>query len=549
MFYHCPTYEHFAHLQLNIMGFKSFFSSKRSSTAPNAVLEQPRSLQHTVTSTASTHSKSKKIARGVRTIFTVHARDKASRHLVADAPSVTSRNTTHQDQSDMNVAAKPAEREHVLVSTPTYSSATSDSAVRSTPSAGTPPTTASSVAPNLKGHGSSTQQSEYTSAMDALRDAEKMVQQRHAMMKMPLQAEASRKPSPFTALIGMAKSTTTTTSPTTQNLVTPDIEANVSHYDNTQGRDQTEYQTAIAQLQNAEKVLEQRHSMMKPPVQAENPRKLSLANVLIGKSQSSTTTPTSAAPQDFVTSDVEANNNNKEHTDTKIEYRIALEGLHNAEKLLEQRHAAIKVQRSAMTPKKTNSLGALIKKTNALLHPQTGGQIEGAIQHAAPNSPLHAVTAQPTRAPLPSYRNRNQPETSNAACNAVHRRRLIKELVYRAIHGCDEALGAFEELNDHFFAKARGEDVDDLGLNFEGVHVFASQLRAVEKTWLSRVNAMLKLQGLVERKYLGPEDFEQIQTQLFPNDKQDLLGDEYFEIFVKGLGSEGSKYCQSHLSL
>ncbi|KAF1918547.1 hypothetical protein BDU57DRAFT_415366, partial [Ampelomyces quisqualis] len=205
------------------------------------------------------------------------------------------------------------------------------------------------------------------------------------------------------------------------------------------------------------------------------------------------------------------------------EYESALEELHNAEKILEQRHAAIKTPSKSAPAQKDITLEVIFKK--AVSNPKADGR-----------------TSQPPKAPAPSHQKRNQPATAKAACDALQRRQLTKQLAYRAIGGCDDAIMAFEELNAHYRLKARHpgtNDIPDLILNFEGVHVSASQLRTVERTWLSRVNAASKLRLLADRKLLGREDHEQILLQLFPETIKDLLDPEYFHIFITGLGTEG----------
>jgi hypothetical protein len=103
-------------------------------------------------------------------------------------------------------------------------------------------------------------------------------------------------------------------------------------------------------------------------------------------------------------------------------------------------------------------------------------------------------------------------------------------------------MSAFEELNAHYALKARHQhdtDFPDLILNFDGIHVSASQLRSVERNWVSRYNAMRKLNSLVERKQLGAEDCELIVEQLFPTKSREILDPEHFDIFMNGLGLEG----------
>jgi hypothetical protein len=209
----------------------------------------------------------------------------------------------------------------------------------------------------------------------------------------------------------------------------------------------------------------------------------------------------------------------------EVEYNIAVEGLRDAEKILEQRHAAIKTKaKPRPAPKKSKSPKAAIKKEI----PTTTG------------SPR--IAALPSRLRTPSDRQHQYKGTAQEACDVLQRRQLIRELAYRAAFGCADAMGAFEELNAHYALKARHQhdtDIPDLILNFDGIHVSASQLRSVERNWISRYNATRKLNSLVERKQLGAEDCELIVEQLFPTKSREILNPEHFDIFMTGLGLEG----------
>jgi len=100
---------------------------------------------------------------------------------------------------------------------------------------------------------------------------------------------------------------------------------------------------------------------------------------------------------------------------------------------------------------------------------------------------------------------------------------------------------AMQELNNHFLLKGRGDstDVSDLILDFEGVHISASELRTPERTWVSRFNAVEMIQAMTARKQLGQDDSEQLLAQLFPAHRADTLKPEYLGIFLTGLKLEG----------
>jgi hypothetical protein len=205
--------------------------------------------------------------------------------------------------------------------------------------------------------------------------------------------------------------------------------------------------------------------------------------------------------------------------DPDTEYKSAIEGFRDAEKLLERRHAAVKTRPELRAaPKKSDS-------------PKSSTRNE-----LSSNS---RVTALPCHPSVPSYR---QGQTAQEACDALQRRLLFRDLAYRATHGCIDASSALQKLNAHYALKARHQgtsDIPDLILNFDGIHAAASQLRSVERNWVSRHITTRKLQSLEERKQLGVEDCEQIVEQLFPTKAKDILEPEHFEIYLTGLAKEG----------
>jgi hypothetical protein len=201
----------------------------------------------------------------------------------------------------------------------------------------------------------------------------------------------------------------------------------------------------------------------------------------------------------------------------RTEYEVAMQALRDAENILERRHAAIKGTGKPPAIK--------IADTFSMSTPDL---------HAGNN-----VINLPSDYPMPSHRRHRRQQTANDACAALQRRQLIRGLAYQAIHGCENATNAFEELIDHFAMKMHVKDMHDLILNFEGVHIYASELRSTDRDWILRFNAVRKLQFMSARKHLGVEVCEQIVNQLFPSAPKDLLKPEYFDIFVTGLGIEG----------
>lgn len=249
-------------------------------------------------------------------------------------------------------------------------------------------------------------------------------------------------------------------------------------------------------------------------------------------------TDTPPSTPDFITSKNSVDTTRR--IDSHLEYKSALEGLRSAEKILERRHASINSQDDTETTKQENNKKTALK---TIIKKRTRSPKNSA-KSSPNNSPAGSprVAKLPAHLPAPSYQQRRQPETAQDACDALQRHHIIRHLAYTAAGGCEEATAAFEELNAHYALQARHHDADaipDLILNFDGIHVRASQLRTTERTWLSRVNAVRKLQSLSDRKQLGQEDFEHIADQLFPSDAEHILKPEYFTIFITGLGTEG----------
>ncbi|KAF1849534.1 uncharacterized protein K460DRAFT_280850 [Cucurbitaria berberidis CBS 394.84] len=207
----------------------------------------------------------------------------------------------------------------------------------------------------------------------------------------------------------------------------------------------------------------------------------------------------------------------KEADCTELDATIA--GMHAAEKLLHQRHAAIKPQPNI--GKKIKPLGAIIKKSS----PKA-------------SSPKARV---PLSLSSPIHR-RQQPETANEACASFQRRQLIKNLAFNAANGCPNAIADMDQINAHFTLRSRLPEttIPDLILEFGGVQIRASQLVTTDHNWIARFNALTNNSELVESRRMSPEDHETIALQLFPEERSHILKPEYFEIFVTGLGEEGT---------
>lgn len=242
----------------------------------------------------------------------------------------------------------------------------------------------------------------------------------------------------------------------------------------------------------------------------------------LSPSASDDTPPTTACS---VESGADNNQNDAKAAPTEMELAIA--GIQEATAILEQRHAAMKLPSQPAEEKKILTLDDIIrpkkptntKKTTA---PNFGGRVFSLISQ--PPSSCH-----PQQAP-----------TANEACDALLRRQHIRDLAYRAMGGCDSALDVMDRINDHFEAlEVHRVKVPDLTLNFEGVHVRASQFGHVEHAWIARYNIGVKLLCLTERKQMSQDDYENVTASLFPSSPRDLLSPEYFEIVATDLGIEG----------
>ncbi|KAH3975428.1 hypothetical protein HBI56_085560 [Parastagonospora nodorum] len=224
-------------------------------------------------------------------------------------------------------------------------------------------------------------------------------------------------------------------------------------------------------------------------------------------------------------------------TSSATEYESALDGMRDAAEILARRHAVIKKKDEKEIARKKSFTNVLTKKR--LRSPKSSPK----------DGPTNSAQGSPRVAKLPahvahsSYPQRKHAETAQDACDALQRRRILQHLSYQGAGGCEEAITALEELNAHYMLQARHQGtingIPDLILNFDGIHIRASKLGTAEQTWVSRFNAVRKLQLLADRKQLGQEDFEHIGDQLFPGDADHILKPEHFEIFVIGLGLEG----------
>tara|TARA_R110002003_G_scaffold283_1_gene18255 strand:- start:20100 stop:21914 length:1815 start_codon:yes stop_codon:yes gene_type:complete len=259
-----------------------------------------------------------------------------------------------------------------------------------------------------------------------------------------------------------------------------------------------------------------------PKVQVNSTPKSSLSSTTID-SEAPSPSPSGTAPTASDPADLSSRRPVGNTASNSEEYKSALAGLRNAERILQERHAAIEQRgRQGVTKKKCPPAELITAKNGS------------AMSEAR-------IASLPSQLSVPSYRQRQQAQTAEEACNALQCRKLLREMAYRAKDGCKNAVAAIEELNAHLVLQARHEDdkhIPDLILNFESTRIRASMLRAVERTWISRFNATWKLQSLVARKHLGMEDYEVIVKQLFPGELKDLLKPEHYEIFATGLATE-----------
>jgi hypothetical protein len=202
-------------------------------------------------------------------------------------------------------------------------------------------------------------------------------------------------------------------------------------------------------------------------------------------------------------------------TDTHMnEMEAALAGMRAAEKLLNERHAALhKPKANTSTRRKPN--GHAIGKSGA-------------------TAPLPAIIA--------SHR-RKQSRTANKAINGLQRRQAIKDMAFFAADGCPTNQDTMDVINAHLALLTRhpDDDIPDVTFDINGVTVLASKIPpgSVERNWIMRYNLVVHNATQVERRLMNIEDHEMILTQMFPSERGHILKPEHFEIFLTGLGEEG----------
>ncbi|KAG9193629.1 hypothetical protein G6011_03664 [Alternaria panax] len=206
-------------------------------------------------------------------------------------------------------------------------------------------------------------------------------------------------------------------------------------------------------------------------------------------------------------------------TDTS-EMEAAIADRYTAEKLLAQRHAAIKPQ--ANTGERLKPLGTILKKRDY--------------------RDSHSIARLPSSFSPSAYRQSNL-RTANRAIEALRRRKAVKDLAFYAADGCPTNIEIMDQINAHFHLKARhiDDEIPDITFNVNGVCIRASEMPkgSVERNWITRYNAVVHNAELVERRLMNSEDHEMIVAQLFPEDRRHILKAEHFEIFMNGLGEEG----------
>jgi hypothetical protein len=194
--------------------------------------------------------------------------------------------------------------------------------------------------------------------------------------------------------------------------------------------------------------------------------------------------------------------------------------MRDAQRLLDQRHAAIKPQ--ANTKKHVKPLEIVAKKKS----PGDGLDIARLPSNLSPHS-----------------HRRTHSRTANQAIEALQRRKAIKDLAFFAADGCPTNIDIMDRINAHFDLKARHTDneITDTTFNVNGVSIRASQMPrgSVERNWITRYNAVVNNAELVERRLMNGEDHEMIVAQLFPENRKHILKPQHFEIFMAGLGEEG----------
>ncbi|KAH7402926.1 hypothetical protein BKA66DRAFT_481160 [Pyrenochaeta sp. MPI-SDFR-AT-0127] len=214
-------------------------------------------------------------------------------------------------------------------------------------------------------------------------------------------------------------------------------------------------------------------------------------------------TPTPPPRNKYVGSIVLDNGAQPSEIVNQTELDSAMADMRAAEKILHQRHAAIKPQQNI--GKKMKSLKPVIKQDGAKdVSPQYG---------------------------------RGPPVPTKDTCSVSQRRQLIKNLAFDAVHGCPTAMAIMNQVNCHSTFKAGG--LHDLVLMINGKSIHMALCGIVEHNWITRFNAFTDNIALVDRRAMALEDHEEIVTQLFPETRNDILRPEHFRVFVLGLGEEG----------
>jgi len=203
------------------------------------------------------------------------------------------------------------------------------------------------------------------------------------------------------------------------------------------------------------------------------------------------------------------------------ELGAAMAAMRAAEKLLSQRHAAIKPQ-AANTSKRMKPLGIISKKA---------GQ-------RASSAPAQGCS----NMPMPVQR-RTQSSTANKAIEALNRRQAVKDLAFFAADGCPTNVAIIDQMTAHLQLQDRhaAGEIPDFTFKVNGVNICTSQILkgSIERNWLVRYNITISNVKLVERRLLNAEDHELILAQLFPQERAHILKPEHFEIYMDGLGEEG----------
>lgn len=129
--------------------------------------------------------------------------------------------------------------------------------------------------------------------------------------------------------------------------------------------------------------------------------------------------------------------------------------------------------------------------------------------------------------------------TANAAIESYQRRKVIIDFTYHAaVEGSDKDIAALKVLNTALVELQDQPASGGLSVTCFEVSFQASDLEVPERNWLARYETARSVLALMESRMINSDDYEAILTELFPAKGDQLVAQEYLEVYLSAFVEE-----------